>query len=40
MTHDPASCKRIFALLSEYFDLELPPEACAKIESHMTDCAP
>ncbi|MGA7413404.1 MAG: zf-HC2 domain-containing protein [Bryobacteraceae bacterium] len=40
MAHDPERCKQIFALLSEYLDLELPPEACAEIESHMTDCAP
>ncbi len=40
MAHDPERCKEIFALLSEYLDLELPPEACAQIESHMADCAP
>ncbi len=40
MAHDPERCKQIFALLSEYLDLELPPEACAEIESHMTDCPP
>ena len=40
MAHDPERCKQIFALLSEYLDLELPPEACSEIELHMTDCAP
>ena len=34
------AAKRSSTLLSEYLDLELPPEACAEIESHMADCAP
>lgn len=33
-------CKEIFALLSDYLNLELPPDACAQIEAHMADCAP
>ncbi len=40
MAHDPERCKQIFALLSEHLDLELPVEACAEIESHITDCGP
>jgi anti-sigma factor RsiW len=40
VTHNPERCKEIFALLSEYLDLELPPEACAEVESHMADCGP
>jgi anti-sigma factor RsiW len=40
VAHDPERCREIFELLSEYLDLELPPEACAEIESHMADCAP
>jgi len=33
-------CKEIFALLSQYLDLELPPDACREIEAHLTGCAP
>lgn len=33
-------CSSVFALLSEYLDLELPPEACEEIEAHMAGCAP
>ncbi len=33
-------CKQIFALLSEYLDLELPPEACEKIQAHIAGCPP
>jgi len=33
-------CKEIFALLSEYLNLELPPEACRDIESHLAGCPP
>ena len=33
-------CKQIFALLSEYLDLELPPDACEKIEAHLAGCPP
>ena len=38
--HDPERCREIFALLSQYLDLELPPEACREIEQHMAGCAP
>ena len=38
--HDPDQCKQIFAILSEYLDLELPPEACAQIEGHLRNCPP
>ena len=34
------SCKDIFAALSEYLDLELPPDACEKIQAHLAGCAP
>lgn len=34
------SCKEIFALLSEYLDLELPPEACRAIDEHLAGCHP
>ena len=36
----PERCKEIFALLSEYLDVELPPDACQEIEAHIQDCAP
>jgi len=40
MEHDPENCKRLAALLSEYLDFELPPDACAEIEKHLADCPP
>jgi hypothetical protein len=30
-------CKEVFSLLSEYLNLELPPEACQEIETHLPD---
>ena len=33
-------CKEIFALLSEYLNLELPPGACQEIETHLAGCPP
>ncbi len=33
-------CKEMFSLLSEYLNLELPPEACQEIEAHLTGCSP
>ena len=33
-------CKEIFALLSEYLNLELPPDACREIETHRSGCPP
>jgi anti-sigma factor RsiW len=33
-------CKEVFALLSDYLNLELPPEACQEIEAHIADCPP
>ncbi len=33
-------CQEIFALLSDYLNLELPPEACQEIESHLAGCSP
>lgn len=40
MEHNPESCREVFELLSQYLDLELPPEACRKIESHLAGCPP
>jgi len=37
--HSP-ECKEIFALLSQYLDLELPADACRAIEEHIKDCPP
>ena len=33
-------CREVFALLSEYLNLELPPDACQEIEAHIAGCAP
>lgn len=33
-------CREVFALLSDYLNLELPPEACQEIEVHIADCPP
>jgi anti-sigma factor RsiW len=35
-----AECKEIFTLLSDYLNLELPPESCREIETHLAGCAP
>lgn len=41
VTPEPSpECREIFALLSQYLDLELPPDACEKIEAHIAGCAP
>lgn len=40
MPHAPDECKQIFATLSEYLDLELPPEACRAMEAHLAGCPP
>ena len=34
------NCQEIFAMLSEYLNLELRPELCAEIETHLADCPP
>jgi RNA polymerase sigma-70 factor (ECF subfamily) len=33
-------CQEVFSLLSEYLNLELPPEACQEIETHLAGCPP
>ena len=33
-------CQEVFALLSDYLNLELPPEACSEIQAHLAGCAP
>lgn len=40
MAHDTENCREVFALLSQYLDLELPPEACEHIEQHLAGCSP
>lgn len=40
-SHDRAErCKEVFSLLSEYLNLELPPDACREIETHLAGCPP
>jgi hypothetical protein len=34
------NCKEIFALLSDYLNLELPPDICKEIETHLAGCPP
>jgi hypothetical protein len=33
-------CKETFSLLSDYLNLELPPDACQEIETHLAGCPP
>ena len=40
MGHNSENCREVFALLSEYLNLELPAEACKQIESHLAECPP
>jgi len=37
--HDE-NCKKMFALLSEYLDLDLPAGTCKEMEAHIAGCAP
>jgi RNA polymerase sigma-70 factor (ECF subfamily) len=34
------TCQEIFAQLSEYLDVALPPETCREIEEHIAGCPP
>ncbi len=38
--HSLDECRRIFALLSEYLDAELPADTCEQIAAHLNDCPP
>jgi len=40
LPHGSEECRQIFATLSEYLDLELPPDACSEMEAHLAGCAP
>ena len=33
-------CREVFPLLSEYLNLELPPDACQEMEAHIAGCPP
>ena len=33
-------CKRIFAMLSEYLNAELPTKNCRELERHLAGCEP
>jgi hypothetical protein len=40
-SHQPTEqCREVFALLSDYLNLELPPDACKAIETHLAGCPP
>jgi len=39
MKHDH-NCEEVFSLLSDYLNLELPPEACHEVEAHLAGCDP
>jgi anti-sigma factor RsiW len=36
----PEKCSEVFSLLSEYLNLELPPDACQEVEAHIAGCPP
>jgi predicted anti-sigma-YlaC factor YlaD len=41
MHQEPSeSCKEVFALLSDYLNLELPAATCQSIEAHLAGCSP
>jgi anti-sigma factor RsiW len=40
MAHQAEKCKEVFEVLSEYLNLELPPDLCEQIERHLADCSP
>ena len=33
-------CREVFSMLSEYLNLELPPDAWQEMEVHLSDCPP
>ena len=33
-------CKEVFSLLSDYLNLELPPDVCKEIDAHLNGCPP
>lgn len=38
--NETEKCKEVFALLSDYLDLELPPDVCEQINNHLAGCPP
>ena len=38
--HHHGDCREVFALLSDWLNLELPPDACREIEEHLAGCPP
>ena len=34
------TCREVFALLSDYLNLELPADLCAQMEAHIAGCSP
>jgi RNA polymerase sigma-70 factor, ECF subfamily len=40
MAHDKERCKEVFAMLSQYLDMELPGDSCEEIERHLAGCPP
>jgi RNA polymerase sigma-70 factor (ECF subfamily) len=36
----PEKCSEVLSLLSEYLNLELPPDACQEVEAHIAGCPP
>jgi len=37
---DTEKCREIFAMLSDYLNLELPADVCKEIEAHLAGCPP
>jgi len=35
-----SECRRIFEMLSEYLDRDLPDDVCQDIDSHIAGCSP
>jgi hypothetical protein len=31
-------CREVFAMLSDYLNMELPPETCRELEAHLDSC--
>ena len=40
MSRHDHRCEEVFSLLSDYLNLELPPEACTEVENHLAGCEP
>ena len=39
MSHDHTDCSEILLRVFEYIDQEMGPEDCARIQSHLDECA-